>query len=67
MTLAVQQLAANGPFREKMDEAYATDTVWTLTSPEVFLLLVQDRGWSKKKYAGWLTDTLIRTLLPEQK
>ena len=64
MTLAVQQIAANGPFREKMDEVYTRDTVWTLTSPEVFLLLTQGRGWSKEKYAGWLADMLTRALLP---
>jgi AcrR family transcriptional regulator len=64
MTLAVQQVAANGPFREKMDEVYARDTVWTLTSPEVFLLLTQGRGWSKEKYAGWLADMLTSALLP---
>jgi AcrR family transcriptional regulator len=64
MTLAVQQIAANGPFREKTDESYAIDTVWTLTSPEVFLLLAQDRGWPKEKYAQWLADTLARVLLP---
>jgi AcrR family transcriptional regulator len=64
MTLAVQQVAANGPFREKMEEVYARDTVWTLTSPEVFLLLTQGRGWSKEKYAGWLADMLTRALLP---
>ncbi len=65
MTFAVQQIASNGPFREKVDEAYATDSVWTLTSPEVFLLLTRDRGWSKEKYAQWLADTLIQVLLPE--
>jgi len=64
MTLAVQQVAANGPFREKMDEVYARDTVWTLTSPEVFLLLTQGRGWSKEKYSEWLADMLTRSLLP---
>jgi AcrR family transcriptional regulator len=64
MTFAVQQIAPNGPLREKMDEAYATDIVWTLTSPEVFLLLTRDRGWSKEKYAQWLADTLTRVLLP---
>jgi AcrR family transcriptional regulator len=64
MTLAVQQIAANGPFRENMDEVYARDTIWTLTSPEVFLLLAQGRGWSKEKYAQWLTDMLTRSLLP---
>lgn len=63
MTLAVQQIAANGPFREKIDEANARDIVWTLTSVEVFLLLTRDRGWPKEKYAGWLADMLIRALI----
>ena len=64
MTLAVQQVAANGPFRENIDEDYARDTVWTLTSPEVFLLLTQERNWSKEKYAQWLENMLTRALLP---
>lgn len=64
MTLAVQQIAANGPFREKIDEVYAGDILWTLTSVEVFLLLTRDRGWSKESYAQWLADMLIRALLP---
>ena len=64
MKFAVQQIAPNGPFREKVDEVYATDTVWTLTSPDVFLLLTRDRGWSKEKYAQWLADMLIRALMP---
>jgi TetR/AcrR family transcriptional regulator, regulator of autoinduction and epiphytic fitness len=64
MTLAVEQFAANGPFREKMDEVHARDTVWTLTSPEVFLLLTRNRGWSKEKYGEWLADMLTRALLP---
>ena len=64
MAVAVQQIVTNGPLQEKMDEAHATDIVWTLTSPEVFLLLTRDRGWSKEKYAEWLADTLTRTLLP---
>jgi AcrR family transcriptional regulator len=64
MTFAVQQIAKNGPFRENMDEEYARDTVWTLTSGEVFLLLTRDRGWPKEKYAQWLADTLARVLFP---
>ncbi|HEX9385487.1 MAG TPA: TetR/AcrR family transcriptional regulator [Anaerolineales bacterium] len=67
MTLAVQQIAANGPFRENIDEAEARDIVWTLTSGEVFLLLTRDRGWSKEKYAHWLADILIKDLLPAPK
>ena len=64
MTLAVRQIAANGPFRQGKDETYVRDTVWTLTSGEVFLLLTRDRGWSKEEYAEWLADVLIRALLP---
>ena len=64
MTLAVQQFAGNGPFRNEMDEEHARDTVWTLTSPNVFLLLARDRSWSKDKYADWLADMLIQALLP---
>ena len=66
MTLAVRQIAAHGPFRENVDESSATDTIWTLTSPDVFLLLTRERGWSKEQYAHWLGNILIRTLLPEQ-
>ena len=64
MAVAVEQIAANGPFRENMGEEYATDTVWTLASPEVFLLLTRDLGWSKEKYTHWLAETLIKVLLP---
>lgn len=64
MMLAVQQVLAHGPFRENIDEGYARDTVWTLTSPEVFLLLTRDRGWSKEKYAQWLAEMLMQALLP---
>jgi len=64
MAVAVQQIVTNGPLQEEMDAARATDIVWTLTSPEVFLLLTRDCGWSKEKYAEWLADTLTRALLP---
>jgi AcrR family transcriptional regulator len=64
MTDAVRKIAANGPFRQDIDETYARDTIWTLTSGEVFLLLTRDRGWSKEQYADWLADTLIKTFLP---
>jgi hypothetical protein len=64
MMFAVQDFAANGPFRDNMDQAHARDMVWTLTSGEVFLLLTRDRGWSKEQYAEWLVDMLVRALLP---
>jgi len=64
MGVAVQQIASNGPFRENIDLEYATDTVWTLASPEVFLLLTRDLDWPKEKYVQWLAETLTKVLLP---
>jgi hypothetical protein len=64
MAVAVRIFEHNGPLMENLDEEYATDTVWTLTSPEVFLLLTRDRRWSKEKYIHWLADALIKELLP---
>ena len=34
------------------------DGVWALTSPEVYLLLVQDSGWSNDEYEVWMAETL---------
>lgn len=64
MTLFVQSVTANGPLRNGMDDMQAGEIVWAMTSPELFQLLIMDRGWSKEKYVQWLTDTLTRMLLP---
>ncbi|HNB41871.1 MAG TPA: TetR family transcriptional regulator [Anaerolineales bacterium] len=63
MAYAVKVFSANGTLRVK-DEASATETVYTLTSPEVFLLLTRERGLSKEEYIDWLADILTRALLP---
>ena len=60
----VRNLSAHTPLREGLDNARAADIVWTITSPEVFSLLTVDRGWSRERYARWLSDTLARLLLP---
>jgi len=36
----------------------AVDVVWTLGSPEVALLLTDQRGWSHKQYGRWLGDAV---------
>jgi AcrR family transcriptional regulator len=64
MAVVIQHIADNGPLREGITITQATDIVWTLMSPEVFLLLTRDRGWSTDQYREWLTDSLIRLLLP---
>lgn len=55
-------LEANGPLR--MPRAAAVDTVWTIASPQTHGLLRGARGWSRRRYAGWLADTLTAALLP---
>ena len=38
------------------------DGVWAIVSPEIYLLLVQESGWSLKRYERWLAETLARVL-----
>jgi hypothetical protein len=41
----------------------APDTIYALCGPDVYLLLVGDRGWTPDRYQGWLATQLIRGLL----
>jgi AcrR family transcriptional regulator len=38
------------------------DGVWALTSPEVYLLLVEESGWTPDQYAAWMAETLERVV-----
>ena len=60
----VRSVAVNGGLRDDLNETYAAETVWALTSPDLFSLLTGRLGWSKEKYVGWLFDALQRLLLP---
>ena len=64
MTTFVQHIVNTNGLRVGLDISTASDLVWTITSPEVFLLLTQDRGYSTEQYTGWLYATLSRLLLP---
>jgi AcrR family transcriptional regulator len=57
----VAALAAKGSLR--VPAAKALDTVWALTSPELHQLLVGVRGWTRRRYAEWLADSLAELLL----
>jgi len=41
----------------------AGDVVWTLISPEVYRMLVLERGWSEPSYERWLAQALKGALL----
>src|SRR5215475_5406549 len=57
-------LARAGALRPKLGEREAADIIHALMSPEVYRLLVGDRGWPADRYERWLTQTLIDQLLP---
>ena len=46
-----------------LDAARATDILWTLNHPDVWLLLVGERGWTAEQFEAWLGDTAIEQLL----
>jgi len=57
-------LKQRGYLREGVTVAQATDILWTCTSDELYDLLVAQRGWSLPRYARFLADYMIATLLP---
>lgn len=60
----VQSLASKGGLRHDLDVRRATDLLWTLNHPDVWLLLVDQRGWSPGEWEKWFLqsahDQLVR-------
>lgn len=42
---------------------HAADVIWATNSPELYLLLVRQRGWTPDQYGGWLAQAWQRLLL----
>jgi len=55
-------LAAVTTLRVDLDEA--ADIVWATNAPELYQLLISQRGWSPERYEHFLADTWRRLLLP---
>lgn len=62
--LIARSLARAGDLRPPLRERDAADLIHALMSPEVYRLLVVDRGWPPERYERWLTGTLVDQLLP---
>lgn len=56
-------LARAGALRAGMKERDAADIIHALMSPDLYRLLVKDRGWTPRRYERWLTGALISQLL----
>jgi AcrR family transcriptional regulator len=61
MHLFVTDLAAVATLR--VDPGEAADIVWATNAPELYQLLVYQRGWTPERYEHFLADTWRRLLL----
>ncbi len=61
--LIARALARAGALRPNLRERDAADVIHALMSPDVYRLLVADRGWTPERYEHWLKDILIDQLL----
>jgi hypothetical protein len=58
-----ESLARTGALRPGLSERDAADVIHALASPEVYGLLVLDRGWDGERYENWLSSILTDQLL----
>ena len=63
MRLFVRDLATTCALHPGVDEQIAAYIVWSMNSPEYYILLVQQRGWSDEQFEDWLVDAWTRLLL----
>jgi AcrR family transcriptional regulator len=49
--------------RAGLDADRATDLLWTLNHPDLWLLLVGQRGWTPEAFEAWFADTAVAQLL----
>jgi AcrR family transcriptional regulator len=59
----VRALARAHALKPPMKQRDAADIVHAVMSPEVYRLLVTDRGWKPERYKHWLAATLTQQLL----
>jgi hypothetical protein len=38
------------------------DGVWAIAGPEVYLLVVEESGWTPEQYEAWVAQTLQRVI-----
>ena len=52
-----------GGLRPGLDPTTATDVLWSLNHPDMWILLVDQRGWTPAAFESWFADTLCQQLL----
>jgi AcrR family transcriptional regulator len=59
----VERLAERKALRRGLSVDRATDILWTLNHPDVWQLLVGERGWTPEQYEQWFGETACSQLL----
>jgi AcrR family transcriptional regulator len=59
----VERLQADGDLRDGLDVTRGADILWTLNHPDVWQLLVRERGWTPAQWERWFADTTCAQLL----
>jgi len=59
----VEALHTRKALRPGLDIGRATDILWTLNHPDLWLLLVGERGWTPEEWEQWFADTTCSQLL----
>lgn len=62
----IEALDEHGALREGLSVATAADIFYAVAGPEVYRLLVRERGWSSADYGRWLFAIACRELLPPE-
>jgi AcrR family transcriptional regulator len=60
----VKTLHARKALRPDLDVARAADILWTLNHPDLWHLLVGERGWTAEAWEQWFFDSACAQLLP---
>jgi len=56
-------LRTKGGLRSDLSDDRVADIIWSMNSPEYWVLLVRERSWSAGQFAEWLADAWNRLLL----
>jgi len=59
----VEVMHERGALRPDLDVTAATDRLWTLNHPDLWHLLVGERGWTAEDYEQWCADAACAQLL----
>jgi AcrR family transcriptional regulator len=59
----VERMAKRGALRKGLGVDEATDVLWTLNHPDVWHLLVRERGWTPEQYEEWFFASARAALL----